>query len=173
MELKVDLFSVSSTDELIRAISDYYDTLERKVTTFIDNLAQFIGDKAQAGFSAAMADDIVETGPRSAVVDVSIQHENETTLYVIASGSDAVFVEFGAGVHYNGQVGSSPNPKGAELGFTIGTYGFGSGAKDTWAFFDGQTLHSRGTPAKMPMYLSSLEARNELERMAREAFSND
>lgn len=40
-----------------------------------------------------------------------------------------LFIEFGAGIHYNGSAGSSPHPKGNEFGYTIGSYGKGLGKK--------------------------------------------
>ena len=68
-------------------------------------------------------------------------------------GEQAVFVEFGAGVYYNGAAGSSPHPYGVELGYTIGDYGLGLGKNDTWEYVKNGKYHiTHGTPAAMPLY---------------------
>lgn len=79
-------------------------------------------------------------GARTAEVQVSID-ERENVSIVIAAGEDAVWVEFGAGVYHNGSAGSSPHPKGSELGFTIGGYGKGMGKRQTWG-----SMKRRTTP---------------------------
>lgn len=48
---------------------------------------------------------------------------------LIVEGRELLFIEFGAGIHYNGSAGSSPHPKGNEFGYTIGSYGKGLGKK--------------------------------------------
>ena len=42
---------------------------------------------------------------------------------VIVAGGNAVWLEFGTGVYYNGNPNGSPHPIGAELGMIIGEYG--------------------------------------------------
>ncbi len=93
--------------------------------------------------------------PRYAQVDVSVDNRGSVTV-VVASGEDAVWVEFGAGVYHNGSPGSSPHPHGAELGMTIGGFGKGNGKKEVWGFYEnGELKLSHGTPARMPMALQS------------------
>lgn len=67
-------------------------------------------------------------------------------------GEQAVFVEFGAGVYYNGNPHGSPHPWGVELGFTIGDYGMHQGLKKAWVH-DGHLY--KGTPAAMPLFHAS------------------
>jgi hypothetical protein len=106
-------------------------------------------------------------------VDVVVEDNGNMTL-VIANGTDAVFMEFGAGVYYNGAVGSSPNPLGAALGFTIGSYGFGQGKKEVWGYMgeDGRLHLTHGTPASMPLYRALQSVVNDIEQIAREVFSS-
>lgn len=90
---------------------------------------------------------------------------------VIAAGEDAVWVEFGAGVYHNGSAGSSPHPKGAELGFTIGGYGKGMGKRKTWGFYeDGELRLTHGAPAVMPMYNAMKTVCDEIASIAKEVF---
>ena len=115
-------------------------------------------------------DDLLRGGQRTAQVDVTIEDRENVTL-VIASGEDAIWAEFGAGVHHNGSPGSSPHPKGSELGFTIGSYGKGMGKKDIWGFYeDGELRLTHGAPATMPMYNALKTVCDEISEIAREVF---
>jgi hypothetical protein len=97
--------------------------------------------------------------------------ERDNLSVVIADGEDAVWVEFGAGVHHNGSAGSSPHPSGAELGFTIGGYGKGRGKRETWGYYeDGELRLTHGTPATMPMYRAVKTVCDELTNITREVF---
>jgi hypothetical protein len=60
------------------------------------------------------------------------------------------------------------------LGYTIGSYGNGNGAKAVWGFKgeDG-TLHlTHGVPASMPLYRALQSVVNDIEQIAREVFSS-
>ena len=85
-------------------------------------------------------------------------------------GEDVAFVEFGAGVHYNGT--GSPHPLGVELGYTIGSYGHGQGTQDHWWYEDenGITVISYGTEATMPMYKADMEIRQKFADIAKNVF---
>lgn len=85
-------------------------------------------------------------------------------------GDDVMFVEFGAGVHYNGP--GSPHPMGAELGFTIGSYGHGQGTQDYWWYVDrnAEVEISYGTEATMPMYKADQHIRNNFVDIAKRVF---
>ena len=90
---------------------------------------------------------------------------------MIASGDDAVWVEFGAGVYHNGSPGTSPHLRGAELGLTIGGFGKGRGKKEVWGYFENGALKlTRGTPAKMPMARAVMVVCDEIVAIAKEVF---
>ena len=84
-------------------------------------------------------------------------------------------MEFGAGVYHNGSVGSSPHPLGLALGYTIGSYGLGLGARNVWGFTDeyGDFHLTHGVPAQMPLYNAMMATMDEVEQIVREAFSHD
>ena len=87
-------------------------------------------------------------------------------------GEDVMFVEFGAGIYYNGPAGGSPHPLGVELGYTIGSYGQGQGAQDHWFYEkDGDTYFSKGTEATMPMWKADQAIRQEFASIAKSVFS--
>lgn len=174
---KIDMsLSPSSIQKVIDQLKAYSVGLEEKAARLRQRIAEEIQWSASAGFSTSIASDIYTGGtPRVADVTVDIQDDGEVTV-VIASGEDAVFVEFGAGVYYNGAVGSSLHPQGQELGFTIGSYGKGKGKYNSWALPEssaGTVIRTHGTPATMPMYYGYREAVSIIADLAREVFNGD
>ena len=179
--IQLDVFNPASIQAAIREIEAYKKWVEAKTAELQERVATYIANSAGPIFNNSIADDTFkvvhgkkETVPESARignVQVYIENDGNATL-VIASGKDAVFMEFGAGVLYNGAVGTSPNPLGAALGLTIGSYG-PNGAKYTWGFRgeDGQIHLTHGVPASMPLYRATMAMVNDLAQIAREVFS--
>ena len=160
----------SDIDLAIREINDYKRDFIRKTEQLREKVAEFIRKDAQSEFNGAILDDLLSGGARYADVDVSVSDEGSVTL-VIANGEDAIWVEFGTGVYHNGSTGSSPHPKGSELGFTIGGYGKGLGKKETWGFYeDGELMFTHGTPSVMPMYTAMVRACDKVNTIAKEVF---
>ena len=91
------------------------------------------------------------------------------------NGEDVLFIEFGAGITYNGPAGQSPHPKGAELGYTIGDYGYHLGRLHYWYYHDdnGQLSVSWGTKAAMPVYKASREIRQNVNKIAKSIFGSN
>lgn len=172
MGKKVIRFGLSAReiDRAIRELEQYKQDIIRKTDLLRARVAERLAELSRDGFAGAVVDDLLKGGQRTAQVDVSIDQRDNVTL-VIARGEDAVWVEFGAGVHYNGSAGTSPHPKGSELGFTIGGYGKGMGKKDVWGFYeDGELRLTHGTPAIMPMYNAVKTVCDEIAEIAREVF---
>lgn len=181
----VDVFDPESIDAAVKELIDYSKRVERKTEELRKRVADLIVEKAQPVFDAAVVDDtfltVVKNGanlpeaPKTANVKVTAQPGSENITLVIADGSDAVWAEFGAGIHYNGAVGSYPNPLGATLDFiaAIGTYGAGYGAKETWGYLgsDGKIHLTHGAPASMPLYKAVQSISRDIVQIAREVFS--
>lgn len=162
--------SVRDIDRAMRELEQYKQDIIRKTDLLREKVAGRLAELSRDGFARAVVDDLLKGGQRTAQVDVSIDQRGNITL-VIARGEDAVWVEFGAGVHYNGSAGTSPHPKGSELGFTIGGYGKGMGKKDVWGFYeDGKLRLTHGAPAIMPMYNAVKTVCDEIAEIAREVF---
>lgn len=173
MGKKVIRISLSEKDigRAIKELEQYKREIIRKTELLRTKVAERLANLAQSGFNGAIVDDLIEEsgGARKAEVQVSID-ERENVSVVIAAGEDAVWVEFGAGVYSNGSAGSSPHPKGSELGFTIGGYGKGMGKRQTWGFYEnGELRLTHGTPAIMPMYNAVKTVCDEIADIAREA----
>ena len=171
--ITIDIFNPASIDAAVKDIRDYADWVKRKTDELRERVAYFIAKDASAVFNTAVADDLIGEGAVIGSVNVVVEDNGNMTL-VIANGEDAVFMEFGAGVYYNGGVGSSPNPLGAALGYTIGSYGKGNGAKVVWGFKgeDGALHLTHGVPASMPIYRALQSVVNDIEQIAREVFSS-
>lgn len=164
--------SEKDIDRAIKELEQYKREIIRKTELLRTRIAERIANLAQSGFNGAVVDDLTgeSGGARKADVRVSID-ERENVSVIIAAGEDAVWVEFGAGVYYNGSTGGSPHPKGSELGFTIGGYGKGMGKRQTWGFYeDGELRLTHGTPAVMPMYNALKTVCEEITSIAKEVF---
>lgn len=159
---------------LIDRLNAYRDSLEDRAERLRQLFAERVAWRAASGFSTALTSDIfVGASPPPSNVSVSVTDDGDVTL-VIADGEEAVFIEFGAGVYYNGAAGSSPHAWGASNGFLIGQYGKGQGKKNVWAL-PGSThdmpILTHGTPAAMPMYHGVQDALVVLTDLARSVFA--
>lgn len=161
----------SGIDKAIKELEEYKKDIKRKTALLQDRIAKRIEEEADKGFASAVVDDLVRGGYQKPDVTVNYTTKGDISV-VVAQGEDAVWVEFGAGVYHNGNLGSSPHPRGSELGMTIGGYGQGKGKQRSWGFKDTDgTLHvTRGTPAQMPLEKAVLSVLDELPQMAKEVF---
>lgn len=162
--------SEKEIDRALRELADYKQEIIQKTEILREKVAERLAEEAKTGFSGAVVDDLVKGGQKFAQVDVSVDSRGSVTV-VVASGEDAVWVEFGAGVYHNGSPGSSPHPNGAELGMTIGGFGKGNGKKKVWGYYeDGELKLTRGTPARMPMARAVTTVCNDIKEIAKEVF---
>lgn len=173
MGKKVISFGLSEKeiDRAIKELEEYKKDFLKKCEELRQRVAERIRQKAQEGFNGAVVDDLTAEsgGARMAEVSVVTEDSDDVTL-VIAQGTDAVWVEFGAGVYHNGAVGSSPNPYGSTLGFTIGSFG-DNGRKKTWGFYENGDLKiTHGTPATMPMFHAVQDVLADIGDIAKEVF---
>lgn len=164
--------SEQSLEKAIKEVQTYKKSFLERVDLFKSKVAQRIGELAQSGFTGAVVDDLTDDSGGKRLADVSVSVDNRDNIsVVIASGEDAIWVEFGAGVHHNGSAGTSPHPSGSELGLTIGGYGKGMGKRKVWGFYeDGVLRLTRGTPAIMPMYNAMKMTCEEISDIAKEVF---
>ena len=160
-------------DHAIKELEEYKKSLSRKCDELRNEIAKRIRDIAQEGFSNAISDDLLDGSGGSVKAEVTVEiREDGDTSVVFTDGEDAIWVEFGSGVYHNGSVGNSPHPKGAGLGYTIGGYGKGNGAKRVWGFRDedGELKLTHGAPAQMPMWKAVLSVIDDIDDMAKEIF---
>ena len=153
---------------------------EDSLTHLRQAIAERITNYATAVATGAILDDTYmeyeKGGAHSAspilASDINItQHEGpDSVTFVVSTGKDMVWLEFGAGVHYNGAVGSKPNPLAGNISEVsgIGQYGKGRGASDSWIFSkNGVRYRTHGTPAVMPLFHAIQDVENDFIVIAR------
>lgn len=161
--------SEQSIKQAIDDLKTYKRDLSRKINLLIDHMVKFGEDYAinQVGH--------VDSGETLS----SIRGYRSGNKGVIVAGGNAIWLEFGTGVRYNGPAGGSPHPQGAELGLTIGEYpgeyyvkhGQSQGASpDGWWYIDdaGRARHTYGIEANMFMWKTARELERVAPELARE-----
>lgn len=162
--------SVDSIQKAIDEVERYKQRLVSKNDEFVRRLAEVGIPVIDQRISAAQGDS--DKNHNTYIRINSFGTYSQAVLVV--EGKTILWIEFGAGIHYNGAAGSSPHPKGQELGYTIGSYGKGQGANDFWFYTadTGESVMSHGTEATMPVYSASVEIQRRIREIARQVFSS-
>lgn len=152
-----------SIDKAIKELKAYQKWVEQKTNELAKRLAEIGANEARVRFMGAQY---------KGTNDASVSVEAIANGYkIVASGSAVFFIEFGAGVYYNG---AEPYPEPRPAGVSgIGEYGKGKGKQKAWGFYDetGELIITHGTPAAMPMYHASRVMLQEIQRIAKEVFA--
>lgn len=176
MELKAEL-SVKGLRNLQKQLLAYKTSLSDKCDRLVKELAELgiptIEEnvaKASFTYDSQGIQSGSDTEHKTYVKVDSLIGMSKATL--VLEGKEILFIEFGAGVHYNGAVGTSKHPKGKENGFLIGTYGYGHGSQQVWGYYadSGELVLTHGTEATMPMFKASEVIRQKVVEKAREIF---
>lgn len=152
----------TSIDKAIKELKAYDAWVRRKTTELTERLATIGAMEATIRFSRAYYD-----GGKDVAVSVE---PIPNGWKIVASGQAVCFIEFGAGVYFNG---SEPYPMPRPPGVAgIGEYGQGKGKQNTWGFYSdgGNLVLTHGTPAAMPMLHASWVMEQEISRIAQEVF---
>ncbi len=174
--LKADL-SVSSIRNLQRELEKYRDSLTYKCELLVKQLAEAgipVIDENMAKAAFTVDKKGIQSG-------ADPQHYTQVKINtfgsyaradLIVEGTELLFIEFGAGVYYNGSAGTSPHPKGEEFGYVIGSYGKGHGVQKVWGYYadSGELILTHGVEATMPMYKASLEIAQNVIKIAKDVF---
>ena len=168
--IKIDLFDGKSLDNAIKQIQEYQRTLNDKCEMFVRRLSEVGIPIIDQNIASSSGDS--DKGHNTYIKINSFGSYSQARL--IVEGKDLLFIEFGAGVHYNGNLGGSPHPKGKEMGYTIGSYGKGQGKNDFWFYYadSGEAVMSHGTKSTMPVYKAGIEIRRQVLKIAREVFGS-
>ena len=152
--IKLEL-SPEGCAKAIRQLESYKRALPRRNLALCKNLAILgitIAEQALKDDFQPAEYDFETSDPSTVSFGVSKGKSGLTaSCEMTATGEDLLFIEFGAGVHFNGNPHGSPHPKGKELGYTIGDYGKGLGTRQWWKWEDGGWHYSEGTEAVMPV----------------------
>lgn len=163
--------SAQGVRKAIADITAYKQDLIKKCEVFRRKVANRIAEEVSTNFaSSVVLEDLITGERRNAQVNVTV-YDRDGMSIVSADGEDAVWVEFGTGVYYNGPVGSSPHPHGADLNMVIGGFGKGNGKKEEWGFYEnGELRLTHGIRANMPMVRAIGNVCGDLPQIAQEVW---
>ena len=158
MRSRKKYFSLSQKgiNDAIAYLESYKKQLILKTQKLLEELAKIGIREADARFAEA-SNEATDTS-HAYIKSVSFANDR-VTMDICVTGDDLIFIEFGAGVHYNGHKGESAH-RGQKFRekypeFRIGKYGtngekeWSLGANDYW-YYDGNKTY--GTKATMPVY---------------------
>lgn len=167
IKCKLDTNSIQQAKDELKT---YKDNLDNKLIEFVTLLFQDGMAEAKSRLATTQGDST--NASVGGVVPVKTGNKVVATIYLV--GKDALFVEFGAGIHYNN---GNAHPKAAELGYGVGTYPDQKYAINPgyWYWYEGKgkskVAHfSLGTEASMPIYYASETIRNNAVARAAEVF---
>ena len=160
--------SEASIDNAIREFDAFRQWIEQKTEELNERLATVGALAAANGFYSAIYDG------DDADVKVSA-YPVEDGWIVAANGHAVAFIEYGAGVYFNG---TEPYPQTGDIVrppemAKIGEYGKGRGKQDWWVYIDsaGHKHFTHGNPAAMPMFYATEQIRREIDAIAKEVFA--
>ena len=159
--------STASINDAIKELRRMKEDFERKLDLFVRMLANDGVEIAKTTYAQS-------NHPLVADVILSIDKKSgdviEATINI--TGQDVLFVEFGAGIHYN-----PTNPEHAsKYGMGVGTYepNKGHAFEDGWWYYVDETKsearYTHGTRATSPMLQASNNYRNNAILMALQLF---
>lgn len=168
MKKKITMnLSPSNVDAAIRELQTYEKDLKEKCAAYGQALKQFGLTKLKVHLLPHI--DSGETIGSITAIDAS---SGNTVRFRLCVTSEAIlFLEFGAGIKYS----SATHPKAGEFGYGPGTYpgkGHWNDPNGWWyQDEDGNWHHSYGQAASQPVYLTSLEMREQIVTLAKQVFS--
>lgn len=163
---------IKGSDRVLAEYRGRRANLAAKLDEFLKRLAEVVYEVADDRYTEAFIAYQLK-GDKTDIYyepDITVSIEPIKNGYrVVAAGEEVLFVEFGAGVHYNGSDAyPGTRPEGV---VGIGEYGRGLGKNQMWFFSkDGEHRVSYGNPPFPAMYYANEELQRQIERIAKEVF---
>lgn len=170
--VSIDLMSPRSVDAAVSKINAYIRKLQRLAEELPKALAGFGVTRAEIRYSNAVGNIFLSGSWETPFIDVHAE-PIDGGWAVVANGEQVCFVEFGAGVYYNGDDSYlGERPEGI---VGIGEYGEGKGKRPFWVYVDddGEKHYTQGTPANNTLFFTAQEMRSVIEEAARKILNND
>jgi hypothetical protein len=170
--------SIEDIENLKNDLLNYKNNLLSKLSEFVEELKKLgytVIEEKMAEASIRYENGVKSGADTNHTKYVVYSYDNaKITATLVVEGEELLFIEFGAGVFYNKELGSSPHDKGKEFGFLIGSYGKGYGARQAWGYYDesGNLIITRGVKATMPVYSVGHKVEEEYVAIARKVFGN-
>ena len=171
MNININLMDTMSIDRGCSKIDAYIENLN-KLDEVCKRLAEIGFEVAKNNFDMAASWSISDDPVDMQLVKI------EDGYQIQANGQSVCYLEFGAGVYYNG-MGSYPNgetPKGIDgIGEhdTINGSGVSQGINQTWGFKtdSGLVVTTHGNPSVQAMYQAKLEMAKQARQIFKEVFA--
>lgn len=161
---------VNSLQKAIDELKAYRESIESKLSAFVDAL---MADGLKEA-SQRLASTVGDSTNASVGVGYQVTYQDRVVANIYLVGTDALFIEFGAGIAYNTGM---QHPDAAEFGYGVGTYPSKHPPNKAmnpgyWWYKDenGQKQRSIGTEATMPIYKASETVRNNIIKEAINVF---
>ena len=172
MIIKINPLSLASIEKAQAQLEAFKTKLKRLKNELPKALTEYGATVAKANFASAPYDILLSGSWSNANINVTAE-QTDNGWRVLASGKEVCFVEFGAGVWYNGggetYLGTRPN---GVVG--IGEYGSGHGKQNVWVFGTGEDkTFTQGTPASNAMYYTAEELKRRIVDEARRILNDD
>lgn len=165
MKIKLNIMSRKSVEDAIADVEKY----KAKVQKLSEELPKVLADYGMVGastrFNASIYDVLWSGLPRNNA-NISVSAEpTDNGWRVLAHGDEVCYIEFGAGVYFNGAESYlGTRPPGID---GIGQHG-DMGRQTLWGFYDGDdVVLTHGTPAQNCMYYTAQEIRGRIAETAR------
>ena len=166
--ITIDVFNPASIDAAVKETRAYGQWVQRKTEELAKRLAEYGLRRVQVGYNAALYDE--DKTKRD--VTLTVEERGTGQYAIVAYGYDVLLLEFGSGVKYGGG-----HPLDGEFGMGPGTFPGQTHVPvpGYWWYTgeDGKSHYSIGNAPSMVMYLTAMELRQEIMRIAREVFASD
>ncbi len=162
--------NVREIDSIIGELEAYRESLDGKLQAFVQELAK-IGLDAIDSVIFGIPPEESGYDLDTAFSDVTVS-DGTASMYIKLQGDKVLFIEFSAGVTF----GTAEYPLESGSGYGVGTYPGQTHAYDPKGWFytdeDGESRHTYGNRAYMPMYHSTEAMRMVVEDIARRIFGS-
>lgn len=158
--MKIEL-KLGEINKAVKQLEEYKKQLQEKERLILEKLAFFGAVNASLEYSRAIAEEND--------IQVKVEWVTRNKIKVMASGTQLLFIEFGAGITYG-----YGHPEASKYGYGAGTYPSNKGHWDDpngwWYSKDGESKHTYGNPPSASMYNTARKLEQEVERVVREVF---
>ena len=162
--IHIDVFDPASINKAIQEIEAYKKLVWGKAEELARRLAEYGLRRVEVGYDAAVFD-----GDKD--FTVTVEERGKGKYAIAAGGKTLLLLEFGSGIKYG-----AGHPLDSKFGMGPGTYPGQTHVPDPgfWWYTgsDGKSHYSVGNAPSMVMYLTGMELRMEVERIAKEVFNS-
>lgn len=158
--MKIEI-TLGEIDKALKQLAEYQEELVDKTRLVVEKLGYLGATNASLEYARAITD--------QNDVQVDMEWINNNTMRIRASGTQVLFIEFGAGITYG-----NGHPEADKYGYGAGTFPSNKGHWDDpsgwWYSKDGESRHTYGNPPSASMYNTARKLEQEVERVVKEVF---